>query len=331
MGKISNNHDFGLAMAVWLAHDEYDNGSTDHPGKNVISATSLLKPTRQIVLSARLTPSQKTPDVADVIASSLGTAIHDSIEHAWITGYKKALARLGYPDKAIAKIKINPDPATVMEDDIPIYLEQRKFRSIFIDNHEIIISGKFDQIIDGEINDTKTTSVYTFLKGSSNDKFAKQGSIYRWLDPKIVTSDIMRIQHFFTDWKRADSKINPDYPKHKIAEKKLQLLGLSEIERFIETKLREIIRNQDLPEEDLVRCTNEELWISDPVWKYYSDPAKAAAGGRATKNFDSAAAAYSYRSSKSKGVVVPIAGQVKACGYCPAFEICTQKDEYEHG
>jgi hypothetical protein len=83
MNAYTNTADIGLAMAVWLAHDEYSSGANEHEGQNVISATGLLKPIRQLVLSNRVPPSDRQVDVSDFIASRLGHAIHDSIEHAW--------------------------------------------------------------------------------------------------------------------------------------------------------------------------------------------------------------------------------------------------------
>ena len=47
--KFTNKNNIPLSLAVWLVTDEYD--YVDKP--NYISATSLLKPTRQLVLSKR--------------------------------------------------------------------------------------------------------------------------------------------------------------------------------------------------------------------------------------------------------------------------------------
>ena len=76
MTALTNTAGLSLAMAVWLAHDEYTDGAEEHQGKNLISATSLLKPTRQFVLSNRLTPQDTQVDVTDMIAAQLGHAVH---------------------------------------------------------------------------------------------------------------------------------------------------------------------------------------------------------------------------------------------------------------
>lgn len=326
---LSNTADIGLAMAVWLAHDEYDSGASEHPDENLISATSLIKPVRQLILGNRVPPSERQVDVTDLIASRFGHAIHDSVEHAWKAGYKKALAKLGYPRKMIEMVRINPEPHELFDGCIPVYLEQRYYRDIIVDGHTIKVSGKFDQIINGEVNDTKTTSVYTWLLGSKTEDYSIQGSIYRWISPDKVTSDIMRVGHVFTDWQRSQARINPKYPRHKVVETKVELMSLDETERWIRSRIREIAANQDLDEPFIIRCSEKDLWMSEPEFKFYSDPAKAAEGGRSTKNFPNYPAAAAYRNKMGKGVVVTVPSQPKACAYCAGFDQCTQKDEYE--
>lgn len=327
---LSNTSDIGLALAVWLAHDEYSSGAEDHPGKDVISATALLKPTRQLILSNRADPKDRQVDVSDMIAPRLGHAIHDSIEHAWKSGYRQALTKLGYPGRMIDRIRINPaayDPE-VDTDIVPVFLEQRCFREIDIDGHPVIVSGKFDQVIDGEVNDTKTTSVYTWIKGSKTEDYALQGSIYRWISPDKVTSDVMRVQHVFTDWQRSMAKSSPDYPKSRVVEAKVQLLSIPETELWIRNRIRELVANQDLPEPEIVPCSEKDLWMSPPVFKYYADPRKAAEGGKSTKNFPNYPAAAHYCNQQGKGVVVTVPSEPKACLYCAGFDLCTQKDAF---
>ena len=330
--QLTNNDGLSLAMAVWLAHDEYEDGSAEHAGKNLISATSLLKPTRQLVLANRVPMKERVVDVSDMIASRFGHAIHDSIEHAWKTGYREAMAALGYPKWVIESVLINPTDEDLVAhpNPLPVYLEQRFYRSILIDGIEVIVSGKFDQIINGELNDTKSTSVYAYINRSKEEDYRLQGSIYRWINPDKVTSDVMQIQHVFTDWQRAQARANPNYPQSRLVQFTVELLSIEETERWIRAKIREIADNQDLPESQVIRCSDKDLWKSDPVYKFYADPAKAQEGGRSTKNFDSYHEAMAHRNKAGKGVVVTVPGKVKACSYCPAFSVCSQQLEYDH-
>jgi hypothetical protein len=320
MGKITNITGIGLPMAVWLASDGYD----FTPDNRSISATSLLKPVRQILLKERLTEKvEKTPDLTDYIASRLGHSIHDGIEQSWKTSYQDAMQKLGYPQQIIDRIKINPE--TIEDGDLPVYLELRGSREIM----GYIISGKFDIVVDGELNDFKTTSVYTWLNGSKEEDYCLQGSIYRWIHPEKITSDYITINFIFTDWQRGMTKANPNYPSQRVKEHRVQLMSLEETENWIKERLRSLEMNADKPESELPFCPEEALWRSETVWKYFSNPNKT--DGRSTKNFTDKAQAYRFMQDKGgKGVVIEVPGVVKACGYCDAAPICTQKELYTH-
>ena len=321
MGKITNITGIGLPMAVWLASDDYD----FQPGKaRAISATSLLKPVRQILLRERLDETNSTtPDVSDFIASRLGHSIHDGIEAAWKKHYQTALKKLGYSDSVIERIRINP--GDLEGDEIPVYLEQRGSREF----KGYKISGKFDMVLDGELNDFKSTSVYTDMLGSKDEDYCLQGSLYRWIHQDKITSDYITINFIFTDWQRGKAKTDPNYPQQRVKEHRVQLMSLKETEAWLSRRIQTLEAHADLSEKDLPFCEDKDLWRSPTVWKYYSNPQKT--DGRATKNFHTAAEAHAHKAEKGKGIVIEKKGLVKACGYCPAAPICTQKDLYEHG
>lgn len=319
MQTLTNITGISLPLAVWLAADGYDYV----PGDKSISATSFLKPVRQILLRERLTPdTMEVPDVSDFIASRLGHTIHDGIEKAWTQDFADSLRKLNYPQSVIGRIRINPE--TLEDDDIPVWLEQRGERTI----NGYTLSGKFDMVLDGELQDFKSTSVYSWMLGSKDEDYALQGSLYRWIHHDKITSDHINIQFIFTDWSRAQARQNPKYPQQRVMQHKVELLSLAETEAWIKDKLRKLEAAADLEEHDLPLCSDKELWRSDPVWKYYSNPDKTE--GRATKNFDNKSEAYSFMHAKGKGVVIEVPGKVKACSYCPCFNICTQKDAYDH-
>ena len=328
MSKITNLQDVSLALAVWLVHDEYD--YIDQP--NYVSATSLMKPLRQIVLGPRATENEP-PDVVDFISRAMGNSMHASIEKAWTDNYPRSLKLLGYPDKAIESIKINPSDEKAAEPGtIPIYLEQRAFRTIKVNGTEFTIGGKFDLVTDGLLQDTKSTSSFVWMKGDRQDKqYQLQGSIYRWIDaaqprPKIL-EDVIRINFIFTDWQKHMAKSNPSYPQKRVESRDIPLLSLEATEQWIMSKLTMIERYKNTAEPNIPECSDEELWRSDPVHKYYSDPNNTS--GRSTKNFDNLADAQAFYASKGgKGVVLSVPGEPKRCGYCPVFNVCTQKDRY---
>jgi hypothetical protein len=317
--KITNNSDISLSLAVWLLHDEYDYVSEP----NYISATSLMKPLRQIILPRRVAPELRQVDVSDFIARALGHSLHDSIEKAWKTGYQRSLALMGYPENVIKKVKINPEPSELQPGDIPIYLEQRATKKV----GKWTVGGKFDMVAEGIVHDNKSTSAYTWVYGGRDDEHKLQGSLYRWLNPDKITEDFIRINYIFTDWQKAQARQNPNYPQKRVESKDIELSTPEEIQRWVEWKLQLIEKYWNSPEKDIPNCTDEELWMSDPAFKYYADPSKTS--GRSTKNFDSLAEANSHMASKGgKGIVLTVPGMPKRCDYCDAFAACTQKDKY---
>lgn len=316
--KYTHVSDVPLSLAVFLASDSYD--YNDDP--NTVSATTLLKPLRQIILGSRISNEQALLDLTQMVPSRIGTAIHDAIENAWKNNYKKALSSIGVSKAVIETIRLNPSKEELnVEGVYPVYLEQRHHRKI----GKWTISGKYDIVIEGKVEDFKTTSVYTYIKGSKESTHTLQGSIYRWLSPDIITADEISIQYIFTDWSAAAARSSPDYPQTRFKTKTYKLLSLAETEKFIKDKLSQIEKYWDAPEEQIPHCSDEDLWRSEPIFKYYKNPEKTS---RSTKNFDTKLAAMiRLIEDGSKGIVVEKPGEVSACKYCKGFPVCSQKDQ----
>lgn len=316
---FTNMSNISLAMAVWLAVDEYD--YVDKP--NYISATSLLRSVRQLVLMKRVqSTGEQSIDISSRIANRMGSAFHDAIERAWKGNYRQALKDLGYPKRVIEAVRINPTEEEFSEDIIPVYLEMRVEKEF----NGWIIGGKFDMVMEGRLRDVKSTSVFTYLNKSNDEKFRMQGSIYRWLNPDKITHDHMYIDFLFVDWSANQAKGDKNYPQQKIIEYPLALKSVPETEQYVASKLRAVEKYRDAPEAEIPECTEEELWRSEPTYKYYKNPTKTA---RSTKNFDNLHDAnLRLAEDGGVGIVVTVPGEVKACRYCAAFSACTQKDKY---
>lgn len=320
---VTNTADISLALAVWLLHDEYDYNNDP----NYVSATALMKPLRHLVLPSRVPQEERVMDVSDKIAIALGHSLHDSIEKAWTVGAARSLRLMGYPEDVIEKIHINPsdDEVRASNSIIPVYLEQREHRSI----NGKVIGGKFDMVAEGILQDTKSTSAWAWVHDRNDESYQLQMSIYRWIDAgrtlRRVTEEYGQINFIFTDWSRAMVK-TPNYPQQRVEKKIIPLLSLEDTEAWIVSKLALVDKHMGTPEPLLPRCTESELWLSEPKHKYYSDPAKTT--GRSTRNFDSLAEANAFKTDKGKGVVLTVPGEPKRCAYCDAFTVCTQKDEF---
>jgi len=325
---LTNNNDYPLSIAVWLAVDWYDYNR--HPGKLHMSATGLLKPIRQTILGLRLQKMADQETVRDIhqdIPNRMGTAIHAGIERAWKNKEKRteALLTMGFPADVVSRIRVNPDwkELAANPDWIPVYIEQRFYKEL----DGFIIDGEVDFIGQGIPEDFKSTGVYGYMKGNNDEKYVQQVSIYRWLAPEVITSDYCRINNIFTDWSKLDAMIKKKagYPHSRIVSKKLELMSIQETETFIQGRLRQIKAHLDSPEPQLPRCTPEELWQDKTVYKFFSKPTNT----RCQKTFDTYPEAHAYFIEKgATGQIREVHGKVKRCGYCDGADLCSQKAEY---
>ena len=320
--NITNNTNIPLPLAVWLVSDNYDY-VTD---PKYISATTLLKPIKQIILSRRVNGAILSCDVEDFISRSMGTALHDSIEKAWNNNYRKSLESLGYSTNLINRILVNPTQEEVLNanNPIPIYLEQRAIKEL----NGWKIGGKFDMVAEGVVNDYKSTSVYSWIHDNKTRDYQLQGSIYRWLNPDKITEDYIRINFIFTDWQKVNALSDPNYPKSRLQYKDIPLFSLEETEKYLSNKLAQLDKYMEAPEMQIPECTEEELWRTPGKYKYFSNPSKTL--GRSTKNFDNQAEANKYWKvdKKGKGIVIYAPGEVRRCQYCSAASICKQRLNY---
>ena len=316
--KYTNKHDVSFALAVFLMYDDYE--YDDRP--NSISATGLLKPLRQIVLGQQNKELLKTVDISDLVASRMGSAIHTGCEEAWTdrTNVMKALKIMGASDDAMASIVINPKE--LKPGQIPVYVEQRTEKKIL----DMIVSGKFDLVLDGTLNDYKSTSVWGYIFDSNADKHTKQGSIYRWLNPDKITSDYININFIFTDWSSVKALQDPSrYPQLRVLTRKYPLWSIPETENWIANKLEAYKALADAPQDALPECTKEELWSSETTYKYYKNPQSMK---RSTKNFTDKNEAIERKANDGGGgIVITMEGEVKACRYCPVVGICNQAEQ----
>ena len=313
MYKFTNKNQLSLPLAVFLVNDTYDYDSRD----TAISTTAMLRSVRSIILGMQHDTLEKEVDIMDLAASKLGTAFHDACESAWKNpeALKIALTAIGKEDWQ-GRIKINS--TALSEEDIPVYIEQRHEKKL----GEHVITGKYDVVVNGRLSDYKSTSVYSVIFGSNDQKYILQGSIYRWLSPNIITDDHMDIEFIFTDWSKAKALQQRDYPQNRVMTKTYPLMSLEATEQWLTNKLRAIQTYANASQETLPECTDEELWATTTIFKYYKNPNKL---DRSTKNFDTLGAANSRLTTEgSVGIVKEVKGQVKACTYCNALNVCDQ-------
>lgn len=313
MSQFTNLTNVPLSVAVYLAMDFYDYVP------DTVSATALLRPVRQRILAARVPADQQPTDILNVIKSRIGTSIHDGVEKVWVGGhYQQAMKSLGYPQDLIDRVVVNPE-GKLPADAIPVYLEKRSFKSI----DGVTICGKFDFVANGGLEDFKSTSTFTWVKGTKEADYKIQGSIYRWLNQDIITQDYITIQFFFTDFMQAKAS-DPNYPNRQVESLRVPLMSIADTETYIRSRIALFNQYRDSDDVDIPECDDKELWRKEAVFKYYKNPSNTK---RSTKNFDTSYEAHERLTKDgSVGLVKEVPGQVIACKYCAAFPICNQKD-----
>lgn len=303
---ITNKFDVPLPIAMWLASEHYKQ-------RDGISATLLMKSPRYIIASLRntspekfdeenqLTLTQKSKfdlDVQDLAAAKLGVAVHTAVEEALENQEQQVVAfkNLGIPLKAL--------------DSLDLHVEQRVSKEV----NGISISGQFDFVVNGQLMDLKTTKTFSWNSPMMAKKYALQGSIYRWLNPELITKDTVQICFLFTDWiKHQTSK--EDYPPAKIISKHFDLWSVAQTDVWVKNKVSEVLKYWDYPLMDIPCCTEEDLYPNPPVYKYYKTG--YVEGKRSTKNFDTLTAATLYRQQQGgSGEIIEYKGNPYYCPFC---------------
>lgn len=331
-----------IGSAVWLCNDTYDHT----PSETEMSVTTLIKPIKQTVMASRIQPNEAVaPDVSQMLASRRGTAIHDSIEFAWLNNKDATLKALGFTKMIRDAHIVNPDPKDVTEDDIPVYLEIRGTRTLL----GIDISGKFDFLYDGQMRDFKTTSSFKWKKQHAEKQtferlmasprpdiqavyeqcptiftYVMQGSIYKWLNQDKCTKPTMCIEMILGDY-----RASADGPPSCVVELEYTLFTPKQTEKYLTSKLQELMRCDSLSEDELPECTPTDLWQGAPTYKYYSKEDSK----RATKTFESYYEAQNHMNGVKKpsgtGYIKTFPAKAMACVYCPARPTCKQAAKLE--
>lgn len=314
---LKNETNISLLLSVWLAsNDSYDLVAAP----NLISASTLQKPIRALVLGRRAVAEGEV-DIDSLVANRIGTTAHTALEEAWLGDWQGSMARLGYSPDVVSRITVNPVTPSTFEGAIDIYLEKRTNKEI--DGY--IISGKFDAVIDGVVHDLKTTKSYSYITGTNDKDYRLQCSIYRWLNPTIITEDYLNIEYLFTDWSSLRSLASKDYPPSRCLTKKLPLFSIPETELYLRERIAQLKALKELEQDKLPLCNQKELWQEETKYAYYKTASKTQ---RATKLFDSELDAQTRKASDGhKGKIVIRKGQVKRCNFCAALSICTQAEQ----
>lgn len=253
------------------------------------SATSLLKGVREAVLQHRH-DKEVSQDASEMVWLLFGKAVHSILENSVET---------------------------------PEQVKECKLVEDMGDGYEL--SGIFDlyDMNEQTVYDWKTASVWKHIFGDWDD-YRRQLSVYAWmLEKQGFPCRHGEIVAFYKDHSKTDASRKADYPDHPVerirfdfTDKELEETGEWIAENFAALKTAE-----DLLDEELPMCTDDERWHKPDKWAVKKPNVK-----KAMRVFDSREEAIAYRDAQKDGGKLEIefrAGEDSKCrSYCSVWKFC---------
>lgn len=255
-----------------------------HNGENELSATTLLKGVKEIMLTDRHW-EELTTDVASNVWALFGTAIHALLERE------------------------SPDTFT-----------EEKFWSKIGDWN---VTGRVDcyDMAQEIIFDYKCTSAWKIVFKNFSD-WEMQGKIYAWLlKQKGLNVKECRFVAILRDWSATESLRNSDYPASQIYVHKFAITDedLQQTETFIKEKLDLLTYYKEWKDDDIPECSEEERWADKTKYAVMKEGRKTAVKVCSEKE----EADKLVEELGDKHYVEERKGKNKKCeGYCPCKDFC---------
>lgn len=259
-----------------------------HNADGCLSATTLLKGTKEIILENRHF-DEITVDASEEVWSVFGTATHSVLEH--------------------------------QED------EAFKEESFSVDVLDYKVTGKVDRydMKHETIEDWKTASVWKVIFHDFED-WKRQGLIYTWLLRQSgLNVRHIRFIALLKDHSKSEAKKKADYPQAPVYVYEFDPTeeDMTEIEAYIKGKVFEVSKNADLEDDSIPECTPEQRWATPAKWAVMKEGRKTA-----VKVCDSEEEAKAFiedlEKEEDKHFIEERKGQDKKCSdYCACCEFCS--------
>jgi hypothetical protein len=259
-----------------------------HNANKCLSATTLLKGTKEIILTDRHF-DEITIDASDEVWAVFGTAVHSILEH--------------------------------QED------EAFKEESFSVDVLDYKVTGKVDRydMKHETIEDWKTASVWKVIYHDFDD-WKRQGLIYTWLLRQSgLNVRHIRFVALLKDHSKSEAKKKADYPQSPVYIYEFDPTEdeLTHIEAYIKGKVLEVSQNTEKPDDEVEVCTPEQRWTTPSKWAVMKDGRKTA-----LKVCESEEEALNFieeqEKDKDKLFVEERKGTDKKCDdYCPCAPFCS--------
>lgn len=286
-----------LYDAIQVHRNEYDSGGADY------SVTTLLSPPRVVFLNKRHL-AKVDLYVEDLFYSYVGTGAH------------------AYWQYCLEKI-----PNT------PYQCEERLKTTI----NNRIVSGAYDCChMKKDMYDMKNTSVWKAMFGDHTE-WKLQQNMYRTMyhETHNIKLRSLRILALFRDWnKRERQRSGSKYPARPAMVYLLPLMDFGKVEQYMSERVNLMIANEDVPDNDLPHCTNEDMWCKPDQVAVKSKRVK-----RALRVLPSMKAAVEYVQTylqnpsckdnvKTLSYEVRPAMRIRCESWCPINKYCNQYHEH---
>lgn len=214
-----------------------------HNRKGNVSATTLLKGTKEIILTDRHW-NELEDDVSNRIWALFGTAVHALLEKDGETTFAEEFLSVEYPQ-----------------------FGKR-------------VTGRLDcyDMETGTVYDYKNVSVNKILRNDFAD-WRRQGMIYAWLLRKngLEANRICFIA-LLKDHSKFKARFDRTYPQSPTVcvEWKVTDKDIEETERFIEAKLKGIVEAEKMTDDEIEPCTSSERWQTESKFAVMREGRKTA-------------------------------------------------------
>lgn len=285
--KLTNKFNIPQTFVNVLKRPTYSKGKAN------LSVTQLINSPKIVALTKKF-DEEIEQDVADMVWSLFGSAVHNILEH-------------GKDENHVVEQRIHAE----------------------LDGWNI--SGAVDlQLLQKAgiaIKDYKTTSVWAVM--NEKIEWEYQLNCYAWLVEKVKRTPItdLGIVAILRDWKSREVGTKEGYPEAPIKEVPITLWTMAEREAFIKARISAhsacefaLETDGDLPD-----CTPEEMWEKPAVWAVMK-----IGGKRAHSLYETAEQAIAaYTELGDKYEVIERKGERTRCAsYCPVSQWCNQYRDY---
>lgn len=264
----------GLPQAIVDAvkNDPYTKGESD------ISVTQLIQPPYQRKLRLE---TEVVEDVLDRIWSLVGQVGHGIVERAYPEAYEdEGILWIKIKDY-FTKLGIWGEVAEVLErkgytmpQALSAYETHRKHgvvaeKRLFTKSRGWTVSGQFDVIDNGHLQDYKFTSVWSVL-GDTKGEWVNQLNLLRLLAIREgIQVKRLGILAILRDWSKAKSK-QADYPKHQIVPIEIPMWSVAQAEAYLDERVAAHQEANPPP------CTDDERWKREDVFAVMRSGRKSA-------------------------------------------------------